>query len=94
MQDDVAVVKLLIRHPMETGRRRDRTTGQKITRHYIRELRCEHNGEQVLTADLSWGVSANPYLSFRILDAKPGDELYVAWIDNRGQEDDVATTVV
>ncbi len=93
MRDNVAEVKILIRHPMETGRRIDKVTGEKVPRRFIREIRCEHNGEPVLTVDWSWGVASNPYLSFRILDAKPGDDVRVQWIDNRGENDTIEAVV-
>ena len=93
MNDGIAVAKILIQHPMETGRRQDKVTGEKIPRHFIRELRCEHNGETVLNADWNWGVARDPYLSFHILDARPGDRVRVEWIDSLGQEDAVETTV-
>ena len=94
MQGEAAMVKVLIRHPMETGRRKDKLTGAQIPRHFIRELRCEHNGQPVLSADWSWGIASNPYLSFRILEAGPGDEVRIAWTDNQGREDAVATRVI
>ncbi len=94
MQGTAALVKVLIRHPMETGRRKDKLSGEQIPRHFIRELRCEHNGLPVLIADWSWGIASNPYLSFRILDARPGDEVRIAWSDNQGREDAVATQVI
>ena len=94
MRGNAAMVKVLIRHPMETGRRKDKQTGERIPRHFIRELRCEHNGASVLSADWSWGIAANPYLSFQILDARPGDEVRIAWTDNQGREDAVATQVI
>ena len=93
MKDNVAVVKVLIRHPMETGRRKNAVTGEQIPRHFIRELRCEHNGAPVLTADWSWGVARNPYLSFRILEARPGDRVRIQWSDNRGKDDAIETVV-
>lgn len=93
MKESVAEVKLLIRHPMENGRRRDQITGEKIPRHYIRELKCEHNGEPVLTAQWSWGVSSNPFLSFRILDANPGDSVQISWVDNKGIQDSLAANI-
>ncbi len=93
MKENVAVVKVLIRHPMETGRRKDKITGKQIPAHFIRELRCEHNGDVVLTADWSWGIARNPYLAFRILDAKPGDDVRIQWIDNRGEDDAIEAVV-
>ena len=93
MKDNVAVVKAIIRHPMETGRRKDKLTGAQIPRHFIRELRCEHNGEPVLTADWSWGVARNPYLSFHLLAAQRGDRVRIQWSDNRGEDGAIETVV-
>ena len=93
MKDNAALVKVLIRHPMENGRRRDGLTGELIPRHFIRELHCEHNGKPVLSADWSWGVAPNPYLSFRILEAHPGDRVRVRWSDNRGEDGAIETVV-
>ena len=93
MRDNEAVVKVLIRHPMESGRRRDEATGEQISRHFIRELHCEHNGETVLSVDWSWGVTRNPYLAFRIQEAHPGDRVRIHWTDNLGEQDAVETFV-
>ncbi len=93
MKGNAALVKVLIRHPMETGRRKDRVTDEPIARHFIRELHCEHNGKPVLSADWSWGVARNPYLAFRILEARPGDRVRVRWIDNRGEDGAIETVV-
>lgn len=87
LKDKVALVKVLIRHPMETGRRKDKVTGRTIPRHFIREIRCDYNGETVLSADWNWGVARNPYLSFRILEAESGGKVRIQWVDNLGKED-------
>ena len=84
LKNGVAAVKLLVQHPMETGNRRDPVTDRQIPRNFIRELRCEHNGIEVLSADWGWGVSRNPFLSFRIVGAQTGDLIRVDWVDNNG----------
>ena len=93
MQEDMALIKVLISHPMETGRRRDITTGKTIPRHFIRELQCELNSEPVLSADWSWGVARNPYLSFRIQQASPGDRVLIRWSDNLDNSEAIETVV-
>ena len=93
MKDGAAEIKLLVQHPMETGRRKDPVTGTEIPRNFIRELRCEYNGTEVLSADWSWGVSRNPFLSFRVNGAKPGDAINVAWVDNKGVSGSIETQV-
>ena len=93
MKDGMAEVKLLLLHPMETGNRTDPTTGLKVPRHFIRNLVCEHNGNGVLGAEWSWGIARNPYLSFRIREARAGDRLRIHWSDDRGKDDAIETVV-
>jgi sulfur-oxidizing protein SoxZ len=64
VEEGITTVRLLIRHPMEAGNRKD-PAGQSIPAHYIKELLCEHNGKPVLTTYWGPGISRNPYLSFR-----------------------------
>jgi len=84
MKGDVAEVKALMSHPMETGLRKDKKTGKKIPGHFINEVICECKGKNVLVA--SWGVavSKNPYLSFKFKGAAAGDTVKVSWTDNQG----------
>jgi sulfur-oxidizing protein SoxZ len=87
LDGEVATVKALIKHPMETGARKDKATGELVPAHYIQEVACELNGTQVLRADWGTAVSKNPYLSFRVKGAKLGDKIKVAWKDNTGDSD-------
>jgi sulfur-oxidizing protein SoxZ len=84
MKGDVAEVKALMSHPMETGLRKNKKTGKKIPAHFIKEVVCEHKGNKVLVA--SWGVavSKNPYLSFKFKGAAKGDVVKISWSDNKG----------
>jgi sulfur-oxidizing protein SoxZ len=85
MKGDVAEVKALMSHPMETGLRKNKKTGKKIPAHFIKEVVCEHKGNKVMVA--SWGVavSKNPYLSFKFKGAAKGDMIKVSWSDNTGE---------
>jgi len=82
----VVTVKALITHPMETGLRKDKKTGQVVPAHFINEVKAEVGGETVLTCLWSGGISKNPYLSFEYLGSK-GDELKLTWADNMGKGD-------
>ncbi len=82
-----ATVKAIVFHPMETGLRKDKATGKKIPPHFIEELAVKHNGKQVLTCLWGPGVSKNPFLSFRLKNAKKGDTLQLSWVDNKGEKD-------
>jgi sulfur-oxidizing protein SoxZ len=85
MKGDVAEVKALMSHPMETGLRKNKKTGKKIPAHFIKEVVAEHKGNKVLVA--SWGVavSKNPYLSFKFKGAAKGDMITISWSDNKGE---------
>ncbi len=78
----VLEVRLLVQHGMETGYRQD-DVGKFIPRNIIRNLRCLYNGVQVFDADLSSGISANPYFQF-FLRATVSGELVVNWVDDDG----------
>jgi sulfur-oxidizing protein SoxZ len=86
-------VKALITHPMETGLRKDKKTGNKIPAHFIQEVKCEHNGKQVVNAQWSGAVSKNPYLSFKFSGAKAGDTVKLSWVDNTGKSDSAEAKV-
>ena len=43
--------------------------------------------------NLGPGVSADPYLSMDIAGAVSGDKVSLHWEDNRGETDEVETTV-
>lgn len=89
---DVAEVKCLMLHPMETGSRKDPDTGELVPVHHITQLTSTNNGEIVVRANFSTAVSKNPYFSFKFKVAKSGDTLKISWIDNRGDSDEVETT--
>ena len=85
-KEDVASVKFLMKHPMETGLRKDRKTGKNIPAHYITDVSVSLNGTNVMTAYLGPAVSQDPYLSTEIKGASKGDTITVAWVDNMGEQ--------
>ena len=93
LNDGAIGVRVLIRHPMETGSRKDPSTGETVPRHYNREVICEHNGRPVLTMDWGWGVAANPYLGFSVRNGASGDRITVRWTDDKGQTASLETTL-
>ena len=82
--DGVAEVVLLMPHPMETGLRKD-AAGAVIPAHYITDVKASVGERLVMQARMSIAVSADPLLSFRFRDAKPGDRIRVSWQDNAGE---------
>ena len=93
LSGDTTTVKCLITHPMETGLRKDKKTGKPIPAHFIQEVTCEHNGNNVLTALWGAAISKNPYLSFKFKGAKAGDTLKLSWVDNKGESDSTETKI-
>lgn len=92
-KNGTATVKVLMNHPMETGFRKDKTTGEKIPAHFIQEVTCEHNGKVVMTGLFGAAVSKNPYLSFKFTNAKSGDTLKISWLDNMGETEATEATI-
>lgn len=93
LQGDVADVKVLINHPMETGLRKDAQTNQTIPAHFIQTVTATLNGKLVLNAQWSQAVSKNPFLGFRIRGAKAGDKLVISWTDNKDGKNSAEATV-
>ena len=93
VKDGTARVKFLMKHPMETGLRRDKKTGKKIPAHYISDVNVALNGTNVMTAYLGPGVSQDPYLSTEVMGANKGDTITVAWVDNTGEQASAETEV-
>jgi len=83
LKDGVTEVKVLMIHPMETGRRID-DAGETVPAHFIQMVTATLNGKTVLEAQWGTGISKNPYLTFRVRGANLGDKLTVSWIDNKG----------
>src|SRR3970040_2495562 len=85
LQGDVADVRILMLHPMETGQRKD-AKGDIVPLHFIQNVVVTHNGKVVLDAQWSQAVSRNPFLGLRVKGAKAGDKIGVTWTDNKGDK--------
>jgi sulfur-oxidizing protein SoxY len=83
MVNDMAELKVIIVHPMTTGRAKN-SDGQIIPAHFIQTLEATLNGKQVLEAHCSTAISKNPYFTFYVAGAQLGDKLQVKWQDNMG----------
>ena len=60
---EVIELKAMIRHPMETGYRRD-INGEQIPEDILDRFECRYNGEVVFAADFFRAVAADPFLAF------------------------------
>jgi sulfur-oxidizing protein SoxZ len=84
MAGDVADVRVLMAHEMETGTRKG-SDGQLVPAWFIQEVTAMHNGKSVMTAQWGPAISKNPYLQFKVKGAKAGDKVAVTWKDNKGE---------
>ncbi|MEM6971556.1 MAG: thiosulfate oxidation carrier complex protein SoxZ [Pseudomonadota bacterium] len=80
---DVITIKTLISHPMESGQRKDRKTGELIPRKIINHFTASFNGEVVFDAAIEPAVSANPYFSFAMVVPESGTVAF-KWVDDDG----------
>ena len=89
----VCEVKALIKHPMETGLRKDKKTGKVIPAHYIQEVSCKHGDAVAMDAQWGGAISTNPYVSFKLEGANKGDKITLSWVDNQGNKDSAEAQV-
>ncbi|MBF8274550.1 MAG: sulfur compound chelating protein SoxZ [Magnetococcales bacterium] len=82
---DMVNVKTMIQHPMESGLRKDKDSGEVVAAHYIVSVKAVYNGKVVLDAVWTGAVSKNPFLGFHLRAEKTGP-VEVTWKDDKGQE--------
>jgi len=82
-QGGVIDVKLLMKHDMETGRRKD-DAGKLIPAWHITQVFVKAKNKDVFEAHFGTGISKDPFLHFRFRGASKGDEIIVSWIDSKG----------
>ncbi|REC55630.1 thiosulfate oxidation carrier complex protein SoxZ [Rhodosalinus sediminis] len=79
---DVATIKTLISHPMESGQRKD-SQGNTIPRQIINRFTCDFNGENVIDVTMEPAISTNPYFEFEVKIPESGDFQFT-WYDDDG----------
>jgi sulfur-oxidizing protein SoxZ len=81
---DIVKIDFMVMHPMETGMRKDKKTGQIVPAEYINEVKFLFN-DQLITKMVVWeSLSTNPL--FTINFKVPGEgELKVIFKDNKGE---------
>ena len=84
LKGEMVEVKALMNHPMETGLRKDKKTGEVIPAHFIQEVVATSGDKTVMTALWSGGVSKNPYIAFKFAGGAKGDSVELTWTDNQG----------
>lgn len=81
LSGDMLEIKLIISHPMETGRKKD-DAGDLIPAHFIQLVNIMLNDKTLLETQWGTGIAKNPYLTIRAKGAKVGDKITVSWLDN------------
>ncbi len=85
MKGDVAEIRVLMGHAMETGQRKD-GSGNVIPAHFIQTMTVDVGGKRVIDGQLGTSVSRNPVFAFKVKGAKAGDKVVVNWVDNKGDK--------
>ena len=85
LKGNVADIRVLIAHPMETGQRKD-SSGRLVPPHFIQNVVVTLNGNVVYEAQWSQAISRNPVFVVRVKGAKVGDKVLVSWTDNRNDK--------
>lgn len=83
-EDGSILLRTLITHPMENGRRKDNASGKTIPAHYLQEVTVLRNDKVVARCLTGPGISRDPYFAFKLRGGEPGDRLRVEWRDNQG----------
>ena len=89
---DTTEVQALIQHPMDSGYVKD-ASGAIIPPHFIQQLTFECAGKSVFVANWGTAVSKDPYVKFSIKGGNKGDDLKIAWTDNKGQSDSLTAKI-
>ena len=83
LNGELADIRILMPHAMETGQRKDER-GQTLAARFIQTFTVSLNGKQILEGQLNTSISRNPLFTFRARGIKSGDKLVVSWQDNQG----------
>ncbi len=81
---DIVKVDFIVIHPMETGMRKDKKTGEFIPAHYINDVKFYFDDELITKLVVWETVSTNPYFSINMKITKPG-VIKVVYKDNMGE---------
>jgi sulfur-oxidizing protein SoxZ len=92
-KDGIVTVKSIIRHPMESGLRKNQKTGKKYAAHFIQEVIVQSDNKTVMEAFWGGDIARNPYFSFRF-KGETGDSLTLSWIDNKGRSESETVSIL
>ena len=84
-QSGVTEIKVLMRHDMETGLRKD-VGGRTVPAHFIQQISVRHEDREVLSAQLGASIAKDPFVGFKFKGGVKGDKVTVTWVDNLGDK--------
>ena len=87
IKDNIADIKILIPHPMETGLREDKVTKKLIPIHFIKKAKIFFNNDLILDCDWSRSISKNPFINIKVKNVKSENILKIYWEDSLGEKD-------
>lgn len=82
---DIVKVDFIVIHPMDTGMRKDKKTGEIIPAHYIDNITFSLDGKPFTTMKVWETVSTNPYFSVNLKVPGKG-KITVDYTDNMGEK--------
>ena len=84
-QGGITEIKVLMRHDMETGLRKD-AAGKLVPAHFIQQISVHHKEREVLSAQFGPSIAKDPFVGFRFKGGAKGDRVTVTWVDNLGDK--------
>lgn len=87
----IVKAKMLIKHPMESGMRKDKE-GKLIPIHHLKEIKVEYKGEVVFQAEIGTGVSKDPFVAFAFKGTK-GESFSVSALDSKDETGNSEVTI-
>ena len=78
-------VKILMKHDMETGQRKD-ASGKVIPAHHITKITATCQGKPIFEGMFGPSISKDPFLNFKFKGGNKGDVVSVTWVDNKGDK--------
>ncbi|MFT4927243.1 MAG: sulfur-oxidizing protein SoxZ [Phenylobacterium sp.] len=79
----IVKVKMLVQHPMKTGRTKD-ANGVLIPAHHLTEVKVDYKGDTVFHGEFGTAVSKDPFMAFSFKGSK-GDSFKISAVDNQGK---------
>ncbi|MFA6759943.1 MAG: thiosulfate oxidation carrier complex protein SoxZ [Sulfuricurvum sp.] len=89
---DVIKVSLMAMHPMETGSRKDKKTGELVPMNYIKDVKFEYKGAVFTQMSVWETVSTNPVLTTYLKVDGEGD-IKITLADDTGKTAEVSKQI-